>query len=487
METELLNIEKVSPEEKAAALKKAGEIIREGGLVAFPTETVYGLGADALNAEASAKIYAAKGRPSDNPLIVHIHDVDQVYEIASEVPEAAKKVMEKFWPGPLTVILNKKSCVPDGTTGGLKTVAIRMPSHPLARDFIRESGRMIAAPSANTSGRPSPTLASHVYEDMQGRIPLILDGGAVGIGIESTIIDMSTDTPTILRPGYITKDMLEEVLPKVNIDPAVTGRTMKKNVVAKAPGMKYRHYAPKGQLTLVEGDRDKVIARINELVKEKEEEGHKVGVIGTDETLDSYHADILTSTGLKISDLVWSASKSNYNNDLQNNQKIHINATETSGDFTVSASVTDDAGHVFTSNQAVVHVVRIEADRKSMAYMGSAKLTIYGLEELAAGGLKIASSTDEIKEDSGSGNFYLYDTRGVLSFGRPTKNVDGSWECTATFDPDRSVLRWLFGGFRSQSTSIGVYRAGETIRRTDKNGSTYEYGFSVNKMGISWN
>ena len=235
METELLNIEKVSPEEKAAALKKAGEIIREGGLVAFPTETVYGLGADALNAEASAKIYAAKGRPSDNPLIVHIHDVDQVYEIASEVPEAAKKVMEKFWPGPLTVILNKKSCVPDGTTGGLKTVAIRMPSHPLARDFIRESGRMIAAPSANTSGRPSPTLASHVYEDMQGRIPLILDGGAVGIGIESTIIDMSTDTPTILRPGYITKDMLEEVLPKVNIDPAVTGRTMKKNVVAKAP------------------------------------------------------------------------------------------------------------------------------------------------------------------------------------------------------------------------------------------------------------
>ena len=255
METELLNIEKVSPEEKAAALKKAGEIIREGGLVAFPTETVYGLGADALNAEASAKIYAAKGRPSDNPLIVHIHDVDQVYEIASEVPEAAKKVMEKFWPGPLTVILNKKSCVPDGTTGGLKTVAIRMPSHPLARDFIRESGRMIAAPSANTSGRPSPTLASHVYEDMQGRIPLILDGGAVGIGIESTIIDMSTDTPTILRPGYITKDMLEEVLPKVNIDPAVTGRTMKKNVVAKAPGMKYRHYAPKGQLTLVEGDR----------------------------------------------------------------------------------------------------------------------------------------------------------------------------------------------------------------------------------------
>ena len=299
METELLNIEKVSPEEKAAALKKAGEIIREGGLVAFPTETVYGLGADALNAEASAKIYAAKGRPSDNPLIVHIHDVDQVYEIASEVPEAAKKVMEKFWPGPLTVILNKKSCVPDGTTGGLKTVAIRMPSHPLARDFIRESGRMIAAPSANTSGRPSPTLASHVYEDMQGRIPLILDGGAVGIGIESTIIDMSTDTPTILRPGYITKDMLEEVLPKVNIDPAVTGRTMKKNVVAKAPGMKYRHYAPKADLTIIEGPLEKVVKEINKRAKEKFEAGYKVGVIGTEETVADYKSGDVKCIGTR--------------------------------------------------------------------------------------------------------------------------------------------------------------------------------------------
>ena len=299
METELLNIEKVSPEEKAAALKKAGEIIREGGLVAFPTETVYGLGADALNAEASAKIYAAKGRPSDNPLIVHIHDVDQVYEIASEVPEAAKKVMEKFWPGPLTVILNKKSCVPDGTTGGLKTVAIRMPSHPLARDFIRESGRMIAAPSANTSGRPSPTLASHVYEDMQGRIPLILDGGAVGSGIESTIIDMSTDTPTILRPGYITKDMLEEVLPKVNIDPAVSGRTMKKNVVAKAPGMKYRHYAPKADLTIIEGPLEKVVKEINKRAKEKFEAGYKVGVIGTEETVADYKSGDVKCIGTR--------------------------------------------------------------------------------------------------------------------------------------------------------------------------------------------
>lgn len=295
METELLNIESVSSEQKTAALRKAGEIIREGGLVAFPTETVYGLGADALNAEAAAKIYAAKGRPSDNPLIVHIHDISQVYEIAEEVPDEAKAVMEKFWPGSLTIILNKKSCVPDGTTGGLHTVAIRMPSHPIARDFIRESGRMIAAPSANTSGRPSPTLASHVYEDMQGRIPLILDGGAVGIGIESTIIDMSTGIPTILRPGYITKDMLEEVLPEVKIDPAVSGRTMKKDVVAKAPGMKYRHYAPKADLSIIEGNEEEVVACINRLTDEAVAKGLKVGVIATDETKARYaHADVLS-------------------------------------------------------------------------------------------------------------------------------------------------------------------------------------------------
>ena len=298
METKIIHITKENIE---ATAKEVADVWAQGGLVAFPTETVYGLGGNGLNKDASKKIYAAKGRPSDNPLILHIADMEQFYPLIktdnAKIIARAEALADVFWPGPLTMILPKADNIPYETTGGLDTVAIRMPSHPLARDFIRESGRMIAAPSANTSGRPSPTLASHVYEDMQGRIPLILDGGAVGIGIESTIIDMSTDTPTILRPGYITKDMLEEVLPKVNIDPAVTGRTMKKNVVAKAPGMKYRHYAPKGQLTLVEGDRDKVIARINELVKEKEEEGHKVGVIGTDETLDSYHADILRSIG----------------------------------------------------------------------------------------------------------------------------------------------------------------------------------------------
>lgn len=297
MKTEYIKIEDLETAAAREALRHAGEIIRQGGLVAFPTETVYGLGADALNAEAAARIYTAKGRPSDNPLIVHIWNKEQVAELAEDVPEDAWRVMEAFWPGPLTIILKKKATVPDGTTGGLSTVAIRMPSHELARAFLAESDRMVAAPSANTSGRPSPTLAAHVYEDMRGRIPLILDGGAVGIGIESTIIDMSEDVPVILRPGYITKDMLETILPEVRIDPAVTGRTMKKDVVAKAPGMKYRHYAPKGQLTLVEGEREKVIATINRLAWEKVREGHKVGIIGTDETCDAYYVGIRRSIG----------------------------------------------------------------------------------------------------------------------------------------------------------------------------------------------
>ena len=283
--------------ENEELFRKASDILKSGGLVAFPTETVYGLGGDALNPKASEKIYSAKGRPSDNPLIVHIADTASVWELAAEVSTQAQMLMEAFWPGPLTIIFKKKDIVPHETTGGLETVAIRMPSHPAAMKLIKDSGVYIAAPSANLSGRPSPTTAAHVEEDLSGRIDMILDGGPVGIGIESTIIDMSTDTPTILRPGYITKDMLEEVLPEVKIDPAVSGRTMKKDIVAKAPGMKYRHYAPKGQLTLVEGDKDKVIAKINELVREKKEEGYKVGVIGTDETLDAYHADILRSIG----------------------------------------------------------------------------------------------------------------------------------------------------------------------------------------------
>lgn len=278
-------------------IKEAALVLRNKGLVAFPTETVYGLGGDALDGEAAARIYTAKGRPSDNPLIVHIAETDAVYELAKEVPDKAKMLMEAFWPGPLTIILPKKEIVPDGTTGGLDTVAIRMPSHPVALDLIRKSGLYIAAPSANTSGRPSPTLAEHVMEDMNGRIEMILDGGAVGIGIESTIVDLTGDVPVILRPGFITKSMLEEIVGKVTIDPALIEPDP--NLRPKAPGMKYTHYAPKGELSIVEGKSTDniVVDKINQLVSEKLNEGYKVAVITTSENAGNYTCENVLITG----------------------------------------------------------------------------------------------------------------------------------------------------------------------------------------------
>lgn len=283
-------------------LEEACRILQKGGLVAFPTETVYGLGGDAMHPEASAKIYAAKGRPSDNPLIVHIADMDALEDIAQSVPEAAVKLADHFWPGPLTMIFPKKEVVPKSTTGGLETVAVRMPSHPVARALIRESGVYIAAPSANTSGRPSPTKAEHVKEDLDGRIDMILDGGAVGIGLESTIVDLSTGVPTILRPGYITGEMLEDVLGEVQVDPAILSQKMNPNIVAKAPGMKYRHYAPKGQMTIIEGDTGKVVDEINRLVKEKTDEGCSVAVIATEETKDAYACANVRSVGSRATE-----------------------------------------------------------------------------------------------------------------------------------------------------------------------------------------
>ncbi len=283
-------------------LEEACRILQKGGLVAFPTETVYGLGGDAMHPEASAKIYAAKGRPSDNPLIVHIADMDALEDIAQSVPEAAVKLADHFWPGPLTMIFPKKEAVPKSTTGGLETVAVRMPSHPVARALIRESGVYIAAPSANTSGRPSPTKAEHVKEDLDGRIDMILDGGAVGIGLESTIVDLSTGVPTILRPGYITGEMLEDVLGEVQVDPAILSQKMNPNIVAKAPGMKYRHYAPKGQMTIIEGDTGKVVDEINRLVKEKTDEGCSVAVIVTEETKDAYACANVRSVGSRATE-----------------------------------------------------------------------------------------------------------------------------------------------------------------------------------------
>lgn len=282
---------------KLEDMKEAAQILKNGGLVAFPTETVYGLGGDGLREDAAKKIYQAKGRPSDNPLIIHIADMDMLGKLVTEIPKKAKLLADKFWPGPLTMIFQKSEKVPLGTTGGLNTVAIRMPNHPIALALIRESNIAIAAPSANTSGRPSPTLAKHVMEDMDGKIEMIIDGGAVGIGIESTIVDMTSEIPVILRPGYITKAMLEEVVGKVEIDKAILSKNIDKNFKPKAPGMKYKHYAPKGDLTIYEGDIEKVVDAINRIAGEKEKEGVKVGIIATEETKDRYKAGNVVVVG----------------------------------------------------------------------------------------------------------------------------------------------------------------------------------------------
>lgn len=276
-------------------IRRAGEILKEGGLVAFPTETVYGLGGNALDADASAKIYAAKGRPSDNPLIVHIADWEAIEKIAAEIPPEAKKLADAFWPGPLTMILKKSDAVPKATTGGLDTVAIRMPENEVARALIRAGGGYVAAPSANTSGRPSPTCAAHVAEDLSGKIEMIIDGGDAVIGLESTIVDLTDGKPTILRPGYINQQMLEEVLEEVELDRGLAEPDS--GVHPKAPGMKYRHYAPKADLIIVEGDAEKVREKINELVSANLAEGKKTGVIGTDESLLYYKNGDVRSIG----------------------------------------------------------------------------------------------------------------------------------------------------------------------------------------------
>lgn len=290
MNTKIVKTEDGNEDE---VIREAGEILKSGGLVAFPTETVYGLGGDALKEDAARKIYSAKGRPSDNPLIVHIADIGALDELASEIPECAYKLAEAFWPGPLTMIFKKKDIVPYGTTGGLDTVAIRMPSHHVAHRLIKDSGVYIAAPSANLSGRPSPTRAEHVIEDMDGRIDMIIDGGAIEIGIESTIVDVTCEVPMILRPGYVTADMIRDVLGDVCFDETVLAHTTVKGQ-PKAPGMKYRHYAPKAELTIFEGENEKVVSKINELAVKYEYDGLKVGILSSNENEHKYaHGEVV--------------------------------------------------------------------------------------------------------------------------------------------------------------------------------------------------
>ncbi|MGN0387498.1 MAG: L-threonylcarbamoyladenylate synthase [Suilimivivens sp.] len=293
MNTKILKIDENNIDTEA--IREAGEILKKGGLVAFPTETVYGLGGDALNENSSARIYAAKGRPSDNPLIVHISNMGALPKIVREIPREAYLLAEKYWPGPLTMIFNKSDVVPYATTGGLDTVAVRMPSNRTARALIDAAGGYVAAPSANRSGRPSPTVAKYVIEDLDGQIEMIIDGGEVNIGLESTIIDLSESRPTILRPGYITEEMLKEAIGQVDVDKTIIDN--RSGQAPKAPGMKYRHYAPKGNLTIVEGEPSAVVKYINDQVETLQKEGIKTGVIATDETAAEYLGGDVKSAG----------------------------------------------------------------------------------------------------------------------------------------------------------------------------------------------
>ncbi len=257
-----------------AAYSLAARLIQQGSLVAFPTETVYGLGANALNPEAVNAVFAAKGRPADNPLIVHIFQKEQLEEIGT-VPEQALPLIDAFWPGPLTLLFPKKPVIPDVVTAGLPTVAVRMPSHPVAAAFLKACGLPVAAPSANRSGRPSPTTARHVLEDMNGRIPLILDGGPCDVGLESTVLDLCHGAPCILRPGGVTKEMLEEVLhQEVSLAGSIL-RPLGEHEKALSPGMKYRHYAPQAEVTLVEGSEDAVLAGLRSCYQRDTEAGKR--------------------------------------------------------------------------------------------------------------------------------------------------------------------------------------------------------------------
>ncbi|HCB92749.1 MAG TPA: threonylcarbamoyl-AMP synthase [Selenomonas sp.] len=264
-------------------IEEAGRILKTGGLVAFPTETVYGLGADGLNGEACAAIYEAKGRPSDNPLILHIADWDMLGQITESVPHIAEMLMTAFCPGPLTLILKKSDIVPERVTGGLDTVGIRMPDNDIARALIRSGGCPVAAPSANLSGRPSPTTADAVFKDMNGRIPMILDGGACRFGVESTIVDCTGKRAMILRPGAITREMLEDVLGEVDVDQALIGN----GDIPRAPGMKYTHYAPKAPLTLIESCPELMPEAFRREIVRLMGEGHRPGIIASDEVVEA--------------------------------------------------------------------------------------------------------------------------------------------------------------------------------------------------------
>ncbi len=283
MKTEILKINSHVPNN--STIKYAASIIQKGGLVAFPTETVYGLGANALNPKAVKKIFKVKGRPTDNPLIVHIAKFEELDRLAKNIPKEARILAREFWPGPLTLILFKKKIIPDKVTAGGKTVAIRMPANRFALKLIKNAGVPIAAPSANLAGTPSSTTARHVLEDFDGKIDLIIDGGKTSIGVESTVLDLTETSPVILRPGGITKEMLEKIIGKVH-----TLKTFRMGNI-KSPGLKYRHYAPKAKMILITGDMNEIIKKTRKLADFFRKRNKKVGILASVETKKSYNTE----------------------------------------------------------------------------------------------------------------------------------------------------------------------------------------------------
>jgi L-threonylcarbamoyladenylate synthase len=294
-QTLLLKVDSQNPE--IENVRVAADFINKGGLVAFPTETVYGLGADALNAEAVLALFRAKKRPLDNPPIVHVGDVKDVYGLTMEIPTVAEKLMKTFWPGPLTLIFKRSVTVPDVTVAGLDTIAVRMPRHNVALALIRESGRPISAPSANLAGKPSPTTAMHVIEDLNGRIDVVLDAGPTAIGVESTVLDLTANPPQILRPGGTSYESLNKTLGKVELNPAVTAEEPTTIEKARSPGLKHKHYAPDADVIVVQGKPSATIDKINELATFHMRRGSRVGILCTDETAEYYRANVVKTLG----------------------------------------------------------------------------------------------------------------------------------------------------------------------------------------------
>jgi L-threonylcarbamoyladenylate synthase len=290
-DTKIIKVDRCNPQKEK--IREAARYLIQGEVVAFPTETVYGLGANALDPKAVKKIFAAKGRPADNPLIVHISEPEAIKYLAGRFPDSTWPLIKQFWPGPLTIILPKKEIVPMEVTAGLDTVALRMPAHPVALELIREAGFPVAAPSANLSGRPSPTAAEHVIRDLAGKIPVILDGGQTEVGLESTVIDLTGRVPVILRPGGVTYEELKSILGEVDIDPGL----LPEKYVPRSPGMKYTHYSPRATVILVGGSIEKIRQVVQAIAEREIARGKRVGIMATEQTLHCYSAGEIISVG----------------------------------------------------------------------------------------------------------------------------------------------------------------------------------------------